>query len=162
MVCVGAVFHVVFKAAPVGASTVVIRNGQIVTALEHARSTAQAVGEDVAERVEWVEGGPTVGYTAIATPDPEDPNTVLVLSEGGNRFEPAGMTGGRTADVHRCREEFAADAAGGQQVVPQRVAAEREDVAGAAAHADGQVLLTLGRRPDRVDYSGSARGRAWW
>ena len=30
-----------------------------------------------------VEGGPTVGYTAIATPDPDDPNTVLVLSEGG-------------------------------------------------------------------------------
>ena len=27
-----------------------------VTALEHARSTAQAVGEDVAERIEWVEG----------------------------------------------------------------------------------------------------------
>ena len=27
-----------------------------VTALDHARSTAQAVGEDVAERIEWVEG----------------------------------------------------------------------------------------------------------
>jgi hypothetical protein len=27
-----------------------------VTALEHARSTAQVVGEDVAERIEWVEG----------------------------------------------------------------------------------------------------------
>jgi plastocyanin len=38
-----------------------------------------------------VEGGPTLGYTAIATPDPDDPNTVLVLSEG-NRFEPAELT----------------------------------------------------------------------
>jgi plastocyanin len=36
-----------------------------------------------------VEGGPTVGFTAIATPDPDAPNTILVLSEGGNRFEPA-------------------------------------------------------------------------
>ena len=27
-----------------------------VTALEHARSTARAVGDDVAERIEWVEG----------------------------------------------------------------------------------------------------------
>jgi len=39
-----------------------------------------------------VEGGPTLGYTAIATPDPDDPHTVLVLSEGGNRFEPADLT----------------------------------------------------------------------
>jgi plastocyanin len=39
-----------------------------------------------------VEGGPTLGYTAIATPDPDDPHTVLVLSEGGNRFEPAALT----------------------------------------------------------------------
>jgi SAM-dependent methyltransferase len=27
-----------------------------VTALEHARSTAQLVGEDIAERIEWIEG----------------------------------------------------------------------------------------------------------
>jgi plastocyanin len=37
------------------------------------------------------DGGPTVGFTAIATPDPDAPNTVLVLSEG-NRFEPATYT----------------------------------------------------------------------
>jgi plastocyanin len=36
-----------------------------------------------------VEGGPTIGFTAIATPDPDSPNTVLVRSENGNRFEPA-------------------------------------------------------------------------
>jgi plastocyanin len=36
-----------------------------------------------------VEGGPTAGFGAIATPDPDAPNTVLVLSEGGGRFEPA-------------------------------------------------------------------------
>jgi plastocyanin len=39
-----------------------------------------------------VEGGPTVGFTAIATPDPDAPNTVLVRSESGNRFEPAELT----------------------------------------------------------------------
>ena len=35
--------------------------------------------------------GPTVGFTAIATPDPDAPNTILALSEG-NRFEPAELT----------------------------------------------------------------------
>ena len=33
--------------------------------------------------------GQAVLFTAIATPDPGAPNTVLVLSDGGNRFEPA-------------------------------------------------------------------------
>ena len=31
-------------------------------------------------------------YTALAYPDPEGRNTVLVLSEGGNRFEPVSVT----------------------------------------------------------------------
>jgi plastocyanin len=31
-------------------------------------------------------------YTALAYPDPEGRNTVLVLNEGGNRFEPASIT----------------------------------------------------------------------
>jgi len=31
-------------------------------------------------------------YTALAYPDPDAPSTVLVLNEGGNRFEPASMT----------------------------------------------------------------------
>jgi plastocyanin len=39
-----------------------------------------------------IEGGPTIGFTAIATPDPDAPNTVMVLSEGGNRFQPAALT----------------------------------------------------------------------
>jgi plastocyanin len=39
-----------------------------------------------------LEGGPVVGFTAIATPDPGAPNTVLVRSDGGNRFEPANFT----------------------------------------------------------------------
>ena len=39
-----------------------------------------------------IEGGPTVGFTAIATPDPEAQNTVLVTSEGGSRFDPASYT----------------------------------------------------------------------
>lgn len=39
-----------------------------------------------------VEGGPTTGFTAFATPDPDAPNTILVLGEGGNRFEPADFT----------------------------------------------------------------------
>lgn len=39
-----------------------------------------------------IEGGPETGFSAIATPDPEAPNTILVLSEGGNRFEPAEFT----------------------------------------------------------------------
>jgi plastocyanin len=39
-----------------------------------------------------VEGGPTTGFTAIATPDPDAPNTILVLSEGGNRFQPAAFS----------------------------------------------------------------------
>jgi plastocyanin len=34
------------------------------------------------------EGGATMGFTAIATPDPDAPNTILVGSEG-NRFAPA-------------------------------------------------------------------------
>ena len=37
-------------------------------------------------------GGEPVGFTAIATPDPAAPNTILVLSDGGNRFEPADIT----------------------------------------------------------------------
>jgi plastocyanin len=37
------------------------------------------------------DGGPLVGFTAIATPDPDALSTVLVLSEG-NRFEPADYT----------------------------------------------------------------------
>jgi plastocyanin len=36
-----------------------------------------------------IDGGPTIGFTAIATPDPEAPNTILVRSEEGGRFEPA-------------------------------------------------------------------------
>jgi hypothetical protein len=36
-----------------------------------------------------VEGGPWIGFNAIATPDPDGPNAVLVHSEGGNRLEPA-------------------------------------------------------------------------
>ena len=47
-----------------------------------------------------VEGGPTMGFTAIATPDPEAPNAVLVLSEGGNRFEPADYTVPVGGSVH--------------------------------------------------------------
>jgi plastocyanin len=39
-----------------------------------------------------VEGGPWIGFNAIATPDPDAPNTILVRSEGGNRFEPAEFT----------------------------------------------------------------------
>jgi plastocyanin len=35
-----------------------------------------------------VEGGATLGFTAIAVPDPDAPNTVLVGGDG-NRFEPA-------------------------------------------------------------------------
>jgi plastocyanin len=38
------------------------------------------------------DGGPTARFTAIATPDPDAHNTILVLSEGGNRFEPAEFT----------------------------------------------------------------------
>ena len=38
-----------------------------------------------------LDGGQTVGFTAIATPDPDASNTVLVLSDG-NRFEPATYT----------------------------------------------------------------------
>jgi plastocyanin len=37
------------------------------------------------------DNGPTVGFTAIATPDPDARNTILVLSDG-NRFEPADFT----------------------------------------------------------------------
>jgi len=36
-----------------------------------------------------IDGGPTIGFTAIATPDPEAPNTILVRSEEGGQFEPA-------------------------------------------------------------------------
>ena len=39
-----------------------------------------------------IEGGPWIGFNAIATPDPDAPNTVLVRSEGGSRFDPAGFT----------------------------------------------------------------------
>jgi plastocyanin len=38
------------------------------------------------------EEGEVVGFTAIATPDPDASGTILVLSEGGNRFEPADFT----------------------------------------------------------------------
>lgn len=39
-----------------------------------------------------LDGGHRVGYTAIATPDPDAPNTILVVNENGNRFEPANIT----------------------------------------------------------------------
>jgi plastocyanin len=45
-----------------------------------------------------IEGGPWIGFNAIATPDPDAPNSVLVRSEGGGRFEPAELSvsvGGR-------------------------------------------------------------------
>jgi plastocyanin len=44
-------------------------------------------------------GAPGVTFTAIATPDPEAPNTILV-GAGGNRFEPAELTiaAGRTVN----------------------------------------------------------------
>ncbi len=45
-----------------------------VTALDHARSTAQAVGEDVAERIEWVEGD-----LATWTPSPRSFDLVSCL-----------------------------------------------------------------------------------
>lgn len=38
------------------------------------------------------EGSQVVVFTAISTPDPKGRNTVLVQSEGGNRFEPAELT----------------------------------------------------------------------
>jgi plastocyanin len=39
-----------------------------------------------------LDGGHRVGYTAIATPDPDAPNTALVVNQDGNRFEPANIT----------------------------------------------------------------------
>ena len=36
-----------------------------------------------------IEGGPWIGFNAITTPDPDAPNSVLVRSEDGGRFEPA-------------------------------------------------------------------------
>lgn len=36
--------------------------------------------------------GPTARFTAIVTPDPNGATTIHVLSEGGNRFEPAELT----------------------------------------------------------------------
>lgn len=39
-----------------------------------------------------LDGGQSVLFTAIATPDPGAPGTIRVLSEGGNRFEPADFT----------------------------------------------------------------------
>lgn len=40
------------------------------------------------------EDPPAVGFSAIATPDPAAPNTILVLNDGGagGRFEPAALT----------------------------------------------------------------------
>jgi plastocyanin len=38
------------------------------------------------------DGGPSIRFTAIVTPDPEAANTIHVLSNGGNRFEPAELT----------------------------------------------------------------------
>ncbi len=38
------------------------------------------------------DGGAAVGFTAIATPDPDAPNTILVLGAGAGRFEPAELT----------------------------------------------------------------------
>ena len=33
-----------------------------------------------------------IQFTAIGTPDPDTANTVYVLSDGGNRFQPASIT----------------------------------------------------------------------
>ncbi|HWB40604.1 MAG TPA: plastocyanin/azurin family copper-binding protein [Gemmatimonadales bacterium] len=38
------------------------------------------------------DGGDTTAFTAIATPDPAAPNTILVGPGGGNTFEPANLT----------------------------------------------------------------------
>lgn len=34
-------------------------------------------------------GGTVIGFLSLTTPDPAASNTIMVLSEGGNRFEPA-------------------------------------------------------------------------
>lgn len=45
------------------------------------------------------EGGPTAGFTAIVTPDPDAPTTIHVLSDG-NRFEPAELTVPQDGNVY--------------------------------------------------------------
>ena len=39
-------------------------------------------------------------FTALAYPDPDGPNTILVLNDGGNRFEPASLTVGAGTQVN--------------------------------------------------------------
>lgn len=39
-------------------------------------------------------------YTALAYPDPDAPNTILVLNDGGNRFEPANVTVSEGATIN--------------------------------------------------------------
>jgi plastocyanin len=38
------------------------------------------------------DGSSPIAFTAIAAPDPDAANTVLVLNDGGNRFEPSSIT----------------------------------------------------------------------
>jgi plastocyanin len=52
----------------------------------------QLFGEQFATARVDGDGGPAIGFTAIATPDPNGPNTVLVLGDGAGRFEPAHFT----------------------------------------------------------------------
>lgn len=53
-------------------------------------------------------------YTALAYPDPDAPNTVLVLNEGGNRFEPASIAIGVGDTINW----FWTVGSGGHNVVP--------------------------------------------
>ncbi|MEO7985734.1 MAG: plastocyanin/azurin family copper-binding protein [Gemmatimonadales bacterium] len=69
-------------------STVTDANG-----ISSARWTLQKILAQQAATASLGTGSsPAVVFTAISTPDPKGRNTVLVQSEGGNRFEPAELT----------------------------------------------------------------------
>ncbi|MGH7579851.1 MAG: plastocyanin/azurin family copper-binding protein [Gemmatimonadales bacterium] len=68
--------------------------GSVVTGPDGIAATTWAPMLLFAEQfaVARIDGGATVGFTAIATPDPDAPNTILVGRDGGNTFEPANLT----------------------------------------------------------------------
>ena len=59
-------------------------------------------------------GGTLIGFLARTTPDPDAANTIMVLSEGGNRFEPAEYT----ATVGGTVNWFWAEGSTGHNIVP--------------------------------------------
>src|SRR3954452_23380353 len=101
MVCVGAVFHVVFKAAPVGASTVVIAD--VLVCLVVALRGGELVG--LADLLVEDSGGDEAAEHADAAGPRACGVAQLRFRVGGRRDEHLGYHGGVGPGLHPLRQD---------------------------------------------------------